>query len=134
MNATSRCGRRTLRLVAAALPLLLVGCTSAYSGPDGMRVVVKPNAIYMVVQGPVAAQHLAEVGPVLRQQRQQPVVEIVQALGVADDPFVGAQWASRQRLAARLMIELCGARLVPDSDSDVKLVAGTNTNDVWVGS
>jgi len=55
MSATSRSGGRILRL-AAALPLLLVGCTSAFSGPEGMRVVVKSNAIYMVVSGPVEAR------------------------------------------------------------------------------
>jgi hypothetical protein len=56
MIATSRRGTRISRLLAVAFPLLLAGCTSAYSGPDGIRVVVRPNAIYMVVPGPVAAR------------------------------------------------------------------------------
>ena len=56
MIATSRPGTRIFRLLAAALPLLLAGCTSAYSGPDGMRVVVRPNAIYVVMPGPAAAR------------------------------------------------------------------------------
>ena len=37
-----------------------------------------------------------------RQERQQPIVEVVQPLAVADDPLVGAQRAGRQRLPARL--------------------------------
>ena len=56
MNVTSRHGTRIFRLLAVALPMLLVGCASAYSAPDGTRVVVKPNAIYMVTRGPVAAR------------------------------------------------------------------------------
>lgn len=56
MNATSKRDTRIFRLLAMALPLLLSGCASAYSGPDGMRVVVRPNAIYMVMPGPVAAR------------------------------------------------------------------------------
>ena len=40
MNATSRRGTRISRLLAVAFPLLLVGCTTGYAGPDGMRVVV----------------------------------------------------------------------------------------------
>jgi hypothetical protein len=56
MIATSRLGTRITRFLAVAFPLLLAGCTSAYSGPEGMRVVVRPNAIYMVVPGPVAAR------------------------------------------------------------------------------
>jgi hypothetical protein len=39
-----------------ALPLLLAGCTSAFSGQDGMRVVVKPNVIYVVMPAPAAAR------------------------------------------------------------------------------
>ncbi len=38
MIATSRRGTRISRLLAAAFPLPLAGCTSANSGPDGMRV------------------------------------------------------------------------------------------------
>lgn len=56
MIATSRRGTRISRLLAVTLPLLLAGCTSAYSGPDGMRVVVRPSAIYMVMPGPAAAR------------------------------------------------------------------------------
>jgi hypothetical protein len=56
MIATSRRGTRISRLLAVALPLLLAGCTSAYSGPEGMRVVVRPNAIYVVMPGPAAAR------------------------------------------------------------------------------
>jgi hypothetical protein len=55
MNATSKIGKAAFRLLAASFPLLLVGCTSAFSGQDGMRVVVRPNAIYMVMPGPAAA-------------------------------------------------------------------------------
>jgi len=56
MNATRKRGTTVLRLLAAALPLLLAGCTSAFSGQDGMRVVVKPDAIYVVMPAPAAAQ------------------------------------------------------------------------------
>lgn len=56
MNDTSTRGTKIFRLLAVALPLLLAGCTSAYSGPDGMRVVVRRDAIYMVTRGPVAAR------------------------------------------------------------------------------
>jgi hypothetical protein len=56
MDVTSTRGMKISRLLAVALPLLLAGCTSGFSGPDGMRVVVKPNAIYMVTKGPVAAR------------------------------------------------------------------------------
>ena len=55
MNATSSLGMRVSRLLAVAFSLLLVGCTGAFSGPDGTRVVVRPNTIYMVVPGPAAA-------------------------------------------------------------------------------
>ena len=84
MNTTSRCGRRTLRLVAAALPLLLVGCTSAYSGPDGMRVVVKPNAIYMVVQGPVAARATCVAAGMRAPGPGGPVLVASQGITVSD--------------------------------------------------
>lgn len=53
MSATSKPGTVVPRLMAVALPLLLAGCTSAFSGPDGMRVVVRPNTIYVVMPGPV---------------------------------------------------------------------------------
>ena len=56
MNATKRLRRTVPRLLAAALPLLLAGCTSAFSGQDGMRVVVKPDAIYVVMPAPAAAR------------------------------------------------------------------------------
>ena len=56
MKATTKRGKTVSRLLAAALPLLLAGCTTAFSGQDGMRVVVKPNAIYVVMPGPVAAR------------------------------------------------------------------------------
>jgi hypothetical protein len=59
MNATTKRGKTVSRLLAAALPLLLVGCTTAFSGQDGMRVVVKPNAIYVVMPGPVAARTMS---------------------------------------------------------------------------
>ena len=55
MNTTSKRGAAVSRLLAAALPLLLAGCTSAFSGQDGMRVLVKPDAIYVVMPGPAAA-------------------------------------------------------------------------------
>lgn len=56
MLATSRRGTRISRLLAVTFPLLLAGCTSAYSGPDGMRVVVRQNAIYMIMPGPEATR------------------------------------------------------------------------------
>jgi hypothetical protein len=56
MSPTPTRGPRISRLLAVALPLLLAGCTSAYSGPDGMRVVVRSNAIYMIMPGPAAAR------------------------------------------------------------------------------
>jgi hypothetical protein len=56
MNATSRRGTAVPRLLAVALPLLLAGCVSAFSGQDGMRVLVKSDAIYVVIPGPVAAR------------------------------------------------------------------------------
>jgi hypothetical protein len=56
MNTTSKRGAAVSRLLAAALPLLLAGCTSAFSGQDGMRVLVKPDAIYVVMPGPAAAR------------------------------------------------------------------------------
>ena len=56
MNATEKRGTRVARLLVVALPLLLAGCTSGFSGQDGMRVVVKPNAIYVVMPGPAAAR------------------------------------------------------------------------------
>lgn len=56
MNATKKRGTTVSRLLAAALPLLLAGCTSAFSGQDGMRVVVKPDTIYVVMPAPAAAQ------------------------------------------------------------------------------
>ncbi len=58
MSATSKRGTAVPRLLAVALPLLLAGCTSAFSGQDGMRVVVRPNAIYMVMPGPAAARSM----------------------------------------------------------------------------
>jgi hypothetical protein len=58
MHATLKRGTTVSRLLAAALLLLLAGCTSAFSGQDGMRVVVKPNAIYVVMPGAVAARTL----------------------------------------------------------------------------
>lgn len=56
MNATSRRGARIFRLLAVVFPLLLVGCTGGYSAPDGIRVVVRRSAIYVVMPGPVAAR------------------------------------------------------------------------------
>ena len=56
MNATKKRGVTVPRLLAAALPLLLAGCTSAFSGQDGMRVLVKPDAIYVVMPAPTAAR------------------------------------------------------------------------------
>ena len=56
MNAATKRGKAVPRFVAVALPLLLAGCTGAFSGQDGMRVVVKPNAIYVVMPGPAAAR------------------------------------------------------------------------------
>jgi hypothetical protein len=56
MIATPKRGTRIFRLLAVAFPLLLAGCTSAYSGPDGMRVVVRSNVIYMIMPGPAATR------------------------------------------------------------------------------
>lgn len=56
MNTITTHGTAVARFLAVALPLLLAGCSSAFSGQDGMRVVVKPNAIYVVMPGPVAAR------------------------------------------------------------------------------
>ena len=56
MNAKEKLGTAVPRLLAAALPLLLAGCTSAFSGQDGMRVVVKPNVIYVVMPAPAPAR------------------------------------------------------------------------------
>jgi uncharacterized protein YceK len=46
MIATSGHGTKISRLLAVVFPPLLAGCASAYSGPDGIRVVVRRNAIY----------------------------------------------------------------------------------------
>jgi len=56
MNPTKKRGTEIPRLLAASLPLLLAGCTSAFSGQDGMRVVVKPDAIYVMMPAPAAAR------------------------------------------------------------------------------
>ena len=56
MIATSGRGTRISRLLAVVFPSLLAGCASAYSGPDGIRVVVRRNAIYMVMPGPAATR------------------------------------------------------------------------------
>src|SRR3990172_7019696 len=46
MIVTSPRGTRISRLLAVVLRPLLAGCASAYSDPDGIPVVVRPNAIY----------------------------------------------------------------------------------------
>ena len=56
MNARAKRGTALPRLLAMALPLLLAGCTSGFSGQDGMRVVLKPNAIYVVTPGAAPAR------------------------------------------------------------------------------
>lgn len=84
MNATSKCGRTVSRLAAAILPLLLVGCTSGFSGPDGMRVVVKSNAIYMVVSGPVAARTTCVAAGMKAPGLDGPVLVASQGITVSD--------------------------------------------------
>lgn len=46
MIVTSPRGTRISGLLAVVLRPLLAGCASAYSDPDGIPVVVRPNAIY----------------------------------------------------------------------------------------
>ena len=70
MNDRKKRGTAVLRLLAVALPLLLAGCTSAFSGQDGMRVVVqlhegKPLGISLPQQ---VVLEVVEADPVTRGQ------------------------------------------------------------------
>ena len=52
MIATSRRGTRISRFLAVAFPPLLADCTSAHSGPDGIRAGVRRDPIYPPVAPP----------------------------------------------------------------------------------
>ncbi len=56
MIATSGRGTRFSRLLAVVFSPLLAGRGSASSGPNGIRVVVRRDAIYMIVPVPAAAR------------------------------------------------------------------------------
>jgi hypothetical protein len=52
MIPSSKRGTRISRLLAVAFPLLLAGCTSAYSGPQGMRTPGLDGPMLTAANGP----------------------------------------------------------------------------------
>ena len=90
MNDRSKRRTTLIRLLAVALPLTLTGCTSAFSGQDGMRVVLKPNAIYVVTPESAPARNMCAAAGLPSPGPDGRLYAAGGGVTVTDAPVVGA--------------------------------------------